>query len=74
MAEVTQSEVGQKQKLHTVLEAVQDLLRPHGWGPQWTVEGEPRWGRGILAALHRQPRPGPEVLPARAHHSPVLLR
>ncbi|KAG5830487.1 hypothetical protein ANANG_G00311150 [Anguilla anguilla] len=34
VAEVTQSEVGQKQKLQTVLEAVNELLRPHGWA--WT--------------------------------------
>lgn len=50
VAEVTQSEIGQKQKLHTVLEAVQDLLRPHGWAPQWAVDGE-QWGRGVPLLL-----------------------
>lgn len=44
MAEVTQSEIGQKQKLQTVLEAVHGLLRPHGWALQWTVDCE--WSRG----------------------------
>ncbi|EPQ04235.1 Beta-parvin [Myotis brandtii] len=38
VAEVTQSEIGQKQKLQTVLEAVQELLRPHGWALPWTVD------------------------------------
>lgn len=40
VAEVTQSEIGQKQKLQTVLEAVQDLLRPHGWPLRWNVDCE----------------------------------
>lgn len=40
VAEVTQSEIGQKQKLQTVLEAVHGLLRPHGWALQWTVDCE----------------------------------
>uniref|UniRef100_A0A3Q3VY10 Calponin-homology (CH) domain-containing protein n=1 Tax=Mola mola TaxID=94237 RepID=A0A3Q3VY10_MOLML len=38
VAEVTQSEIGQKQKLHTVLEAVNELLRPHGWTVEWSVD------------------------------------
>uniref|UniRef100_A0A8D3A390 Parvin, beta n=1 Tax=Scophthalmus maximus TaxID=52904 RepID=A0A8D3A390_SCOMX len=38
VAEVTQSEIGQKQKLQTVLEAVNDLLRPHGWTSEWSVD------------------------------------
>lgn len=40
VAEVTQSEIGQKQKLQTVLEAMQDLLRPHGWPLRWNVDCE----------------------------------
>lgn len=40
VAEVTQSEIGQKQKLTTVLEAVNDLLRPHGWTIEWSVDCE----------------------------------
>lgn len=40
MAEVTQSEIGQKQKLHTVLEAVNELLKPHGWNIEWSVDCE----------------------------------
>ncbi|KAM8861448.1 beta-parvin isoform 2-T3 [Synchiropus picturatus] len=38
VAEVTQSEIGQKQKLQTVLEAVNEILRPHGWSIQWNVD------------------------------------
>uniref|UniRef100_A0A3P9HUL2 Parvin, beta n=1 Tax=Oryzias latipes TaxID=8090 RepID=A0A3P9HUL2_ORYLA len=38
VAEVTQSEIGQKQKLQTVLEAVNSVLRPHGWTVEWSVE------------------------------------
>uniref|UniRef100_A0A3P8ZQL1 Calponin-homology (CH) domain-containing protein n=1 Tax=Esox lucius TaxID=8010 RepID=A0A3P8ZQL1_ESOLU len=38
VAEVTQSEIGQKQKLQTVLEAVNQLLRPHGWSIEWSVD------------------------------------
>ncbi|XP_039616545.1 beta-parvin isoform X2 [Polypterus senegalus] len=38
VAEVTQSEIGQKQKLQTVLEAVNDLLRPNGWAIEWSVD------------------------------------
>lgn len=40
VAEVTQSEIGQKQKLQTVLEAVNELLRPHGWTIEWNVDCE----------------------------------
>lgn len=40
VAEVTQSEIGQKQKLQTVLEAVNELLRPHGWTIEWSVDCE----------------------------------
>ncbi|KAG8517937.1 Beta-parvin, partial [Galemys pyrenaicus] len=50
VAEVTQSEVGQKQKLQTVLEAVRDLLRPHGWAPQWTVDSI--HAKNLVAILH----------------------
>ena len=46
MAEVTQSEIGQKQKLQTVLEAVQELLRPHSRPLQWTVDCKWPAGRG----------------------------
>uniref|UniRef100_A0AAR2KNL1 Calponin-homology (CH) domain-containing protein n=1 Tax=Pygocentrus nattereri TaxID=42514 RepID=A0AAR2KNL1_PYGNA len=38
VAEVTQSEIGQKQKLQTVLEAVNELLRPQGWTIEWGVD------------------------------------
>uniref|UniRef100_A0A8C4Z2B4 Parvin, beta n=2 Tax=Gadus morhua TaxID=8049 RepID=A0A8C4Z2B4_GADMO len=38
VAEVTQSEIVQKQKLQTVLEAVNLLLRPHGWPIEWSVD------------------------------------
>uniref|UniRef100_A0A672H730 Calponin-homology (CH) domain-containing protein n=1 Tax=Salarias fasciatus TaxID=181472 RepID=A0A672H730_SALFA len=38
VAEVTQSEIGQKQKLQTVLEAVNEMLRPHGWTIEWSVD------------------------------------
>ncbi|XP_061772868.1 beta-parvin isoform X1 [Nerophis ophidion] len=38
VAEVTQSEIGQKQKLQTVLEAVNLLLRPHNWSVEWSVD------------------------------------
>ncbi|KAK3558291.1 hypothetical protein QTP86_014680 [Hemibagrus guttatus] len=38
VAEVTQSEIGQKQKLQTVLESVNELLRPQGWTIDWGVD------------------------------------
>ncbi|KAG9328664.1 hypothetical protein JZ751_011522 [Albula glossodonta] len=38
VAEVTQSEIGQKQKLQMVLEAVNEVLRPHGWAIEWSVD------------------------------------
>ncbi|XP_057185143.1 beta-parvin isoform X2 [Triplophysa rosa] len=38
VAEVTQSEIGQKQKLQTVLEAVHGLLRPLEWNTEWSVD------------------------------------
>ncbi|KAJ8367382.1 hypothetical protein AAFF_G00320330 [Aldrovandia affinis] len=38
VAEVTQSEIGQKQKLQTVLETLNELLRPHGWAIEWSVD------------------------------------
>nr|XP_060515443.1 beta-parvin [Panthera onca] len=50
VAEVTQSEVGQRQKLQTVLEAVHGLLRPHGWALQWTVDAI--HGKNLVAILH----------------------
>ena len=46
VAEVTQSEIGQKQKLQTVLEAVQELLRPHSRPLQWTVDCKRPAGQG----------------------------
>uniref|UniRef100_A0A5G2QZ66 Parvin beta n=1 Tax=Sus scrofa TaxID=9823 RepID=A0A5G2QZ66_PIG len=49
VAEVTQSEIG-KQKLQAVLEAVQDLLRPHGRALQWTVDSI--HGKNLVAILH----------------------
>lgn len=50
VAEVTQSETGQKQKLQTVLEAVQGLLQPHGWALRWTVDSI--HGKNLVAILH----------------------
>ncbi|CAK7297297.1 beta-parvin isoform X1 [Canis lupus baileyi] len=50
VAEVTQSKIGQKQKLQTVLEAVHGLLRPHGWALQWTVDSI--HGKNLVAILH----------------------
>uniref|UniRef100_A0A8B9XVI2 Parvin beta n=1 Tax=Bos mutus grunniens TaxID=30521 RepID=A0A8B9XVI2_BOSMU len=50
VAEVTQSEIGQKQKLQTVLEAVQELLRPHSRPLQWTVDSI--HGKNLVAILH----------------------
>ncbi|XP_008071447.2 beta-parvin-like isoform X2 [Carlito syrichta] len=50
VAEVTQSEIGQKQKLQTVLDAVHDLLWPHGWTLQWTVDSI--HGKNLVAILH----------------------
>ncbi|XP_058597052.1 beta-parvin isoform X5 [Neofelis nebulosa] len=50
LAEVTQSEVGQRQKLRTVLEAVHGLLRPYGWALQWTVDAI--HGKNLVAILH----------------------
>ncbi|XP_012513816.1 PREDICTED: beta-parvin, partial [Propithecus coquereli] len=50
VAEVTQSEIGQKQKLQTVLEAVHDLLRPHGWALRWNVDSI--HGKNLVAILH----------------------
>uniref|UniRef100_A0A8C9VPK1 Parvin beta n=1 Tax=Scleropages formosus TaxID=113540 RepID=A0A8C9VPK1_SCLFO len=38
VAEVTQSEAGQKQKLQMVLGAANQLLRPHGWDIDWSVD------------------------------------
>ncbi|XP_055048619.1 beta-parvin isoform X1 [Misgurnus anguillicaudatus] len=38
VAEVTQSEIGQKQKLQTVLEAVNGVLRPLEWNTEWSVD------------------------------------
>ncbi|KAB0350779.1 hypothetical protein FD754_015636, partial [Muntiacus muntjak] len=50
VAEVTQSEIGQKQKLQTVLEAVQELLRPHSRPLQWSVDSI--HGKNLVAILH----------------------
>ncbi|XP_048863324.1 beta-parvin isoform X1 [Brienomyrus brachyistius] len=38
VAEVTQSEIGQKQKLQTVLEAMNELLQLHGSPCEWRVD------------------------------------
>ncbi|XP_063302790.1 beta-parvin isoform X2 [Pelobates fuscus] len=50
VAEVTQSEIAQKQKLQTVLEKVQDLLRPQGWPIRWTMDAI--HGKNTAAILH----------------------
>ncbi|KAM5289057.1 beta-parvin [Ctenodactylus gundi] len=50
VAEVTQSEIGQKQKLQTVLEAVQELLRPHGWVLRWSVDAI--HSKNLVAIIH----------------------
>ncbi|NXH15221.1 PARVB protein, partial [Bucco capensis] len=50
VAEVTQSEIGQKQKLQTVLEAVHDLLRPHGWTKPRNVDSI--HGKNLISILH----------------------
>uniref|UniRef100_A0A8J8XIR0 Parvin beta n=1 Tax=Callithrix jacchus TaxID=9483 RepID=A0A8J8XIR0_CALJA len=50
VTEVTQSEIGQKQKLQTVLEAVHDLLRPRGWALRWSVDSI--HGKNLVAILH----------------------
>ncbi|XP_066175689.1 beta-parvin isoform X2 [Sylvia atricapilla] len=50
VAEVTQSEIGQKQKLQTVLEAVHDLLRPHGWTIKWNVDSI--HAKNLISILH----------------------
>ncbi|XP_036616954.1 beta-parvin isoform X2 [Trichosurus vulpecula] len=50
VAEVTQSEIGQKQKLQTILEAVYDVLRPHGWAIKWNVDSI--HGKNLVAILH----------------------
>ncbi|XP_032501663.1 beta-parvin isoform X3 [Phocoena sinus] len=50
VAEVTQSEIAQKQKLQTALQAVQELLRPHGRALQWTVDTI--HGKNLVAILH----------------------
>lgn len=52
VAEVTQSEIGQKQKLQTVLEAVNELLRPHGWTIEWSVDCECQTSEDRLHRLH----------------------
>ena len=54
VAEVTQSEIGQKQKLQMVLEAVNEQLRPHGWSIEWSVDCEWLlflWTTGLHAAV-----------------------
>ncbi|TRY97058.1 hypothetical protein DNTS_001463 [Danionella cerebrum] len=38
VAEVTQSEIGQKQKLQTLLESVNATLRPLHWSSEWSVD------------------------------------
>ncbi|XP_072452478.1 beta-parvin isoform X2 [Notamacropus eugenii] len=50
VAEVTQSEIGQKQKLQTILEAVYEVLRPHGWAIKWNVDSI--HGKNLIAILH----------------------
>ncbi|XP_069759537.1 beta-parvin-like isoform X2 [Narcine bancroftii] len=50
VAEVTQSEIGQKQKLQTVLESVNNLLRPQGWVIKWSVDSI--HAKSTVAILH----------------------
>ncbi|XP_038637157.1 beta-parvin isoform X2 [Scyliorhinus canicula] len=50
VAEVTQSEIGQKQKLQTVLESVNGLLRPQGWAIKWSVDSIHT--KNMVAILH----------------------
>lgn len=38
VAEVTQSEIAQKQKLQTILDEIQEFLRPQGWAIRWNVD------------------------------------
>lgn len=73
VAEVTQSEIGQKQKLQTVLEAVQDLLRPHGWALQWTVDCECCWEREpVLSVVHLVTCHRLSLALKRSIHAPAL--
>lgn len=51
VAEVTQSEIGQKQKLQTVLEAVNELLRPQGWTIDWGVDCEYNTVRSVCRPI-----------------------
>uniref|UniRef100_A0A8C4QL06 Parvin, alpha a n=1 Tax=Eptatretus burgeri TaxID=7764 RepID=A0A8C4QL06_EPTBU len=50
VAEVTQSEIGQKQKLHTVLQAVKHILKPQQWNIKWSVDLI--HGKNLIAILH----------------------
>ncbi|XP_056373401.1 beta-parvin isoform X1 [Hyla sarda] len=50
VAEVTQSEIGQKQKLQTILDDVQEFLRPQGWAIRWNVDSI--HGKNLVAILH----------------------
>ncbi|XP_049627613.1 beta-parvin [Suncus etruscus] len=49
VAEVTQSEMGQRQKLQTVLDTVQELLRPHGRPVPWSVDAI--HGKNLVSTL-----------------------
>lgn len=79
---MTQSEIGQRQKLQTVLEAVHDLLRPHGWALRWNVDCEcPGEGTRAACPLHLKtsspccsPRENPvlRMLGGQAHTAAML--
>ncbi|ETE73138.1 Beta-parvin, partial [Ophiophagus hannah] len=62
--ELIKSEIGQKQKLQTVLEAVYDLLRPHGWTIKWSVDLI--HGKNLVSILH--------LLVAMAMHFRATIR
>ncbi|XP_032815726.1 beta-parvin-like [Petromyzon marinus] len=50
VAEVTQSEIGQKQKLQTVLLAVNHILKPQQWSIKWSVDLI--HSKNLVAILH----------------------
>ncbi|XP_075066366.1 beta-parvin isoform X1 [Mixophyes fleayi] len=50
VAEVTQSEIGQKQKLQTILDDIQEFLRPQGWAIRWNIDAI--HGKNLVAILH----------------------
>ncbi|PIO36323.1 hypothetical protein AB205_0153850 [Aquarana catesbeiana] len=50
VAEVTQSEIAQKQKLQNILDDIQEFLRPQGWAIRWNVDSI--HGKNLVAILH----------------------